>query len=214
MAYDDQDAIPVSALQHWAYCPRQCGLIHLEQAFDQNVHTLRGNAVHAQVDQTGMELRNGLRIVRALPLWSERLGLVGKADVVEFEQDGTPYPVEYKHGSRHKAASIGHCDDIQLVAQAVCLEEMTGRPVPEGALYYATSHRRRPVVCGEELRSEVETIAESVRLMLAAGILPVPTADTTRCKSCSLKERCLPDALSRLGDPKPGVDLFRVDEEA
>ena len=79
---EDPDPIPLSALQHWAYCPRQCGLIHLEQAFDDNLHTQRGNAVHAQVDQPGMELRKGLRIERALPVWSDRLGLIGKADVV------------------------------------------------------------------------------------------------------------------------------------
>ena len=101
---DDPDPITLSALQHWAYCPRQCGLIHLEQAFDDNLHTLRGQAVHATVDQPGVEVRAGLRIERALPLWSDALGLIGKADVVEFEPDGTPYPVEYKHGSRHKAA--------------------------------------------------------------------------------------------------------------
>ena len=121
MNVDDPDPIPLSALQHWAYCPRQCGLIHLEQAFDDNLHTQRGQAVHALVDQPGMELRKGLRIERALPVWHDALGLIGKADVVEFEPDGTPYPVEYKHGSRHKAADIAACDDLQLAAQALCL---------------------------------------------------------------------------------------------
>ena len=103
------------------------------------MHTQRGQAVHAQVDQPGFELRHGLRIERALPLWSDVLGLVGKADVVAFEPDGTPYPVEYTHGSRHKAADIAACDDVQLAGQALCLEEMTGHAVSEGALYYATS---------------------------------------------------------------------------
>ena len=117
----DTDPIPIAALQHWAYCPRQCGLIHLEGAFDENVHTLRGQAVHGATDRPGVELRRGLRVERALPLWSERLGLIGKADVVEFEPDGTPYPVEYKHGSRNKAADIAACDDVQVAAQAVCL---------------------------------------------------------------------------------------------
>ena len=110
----NDDPVPLSALQHWAYCPRQCGLIHLEQAFDDNLHTLRGQAVHAQVDQPGVELRRGLRVERALPVWSDQLGLIGKADIVEFEPDGTPFPVEYKHGGRHKAAEIAACDDLQL----------------------------------------------------------------------------------------------------
>ena len=101
----DLDPIPLSALQHWAYCPRQCGLIHLEQAFDDNLHTLRGNAVHRQVDQPGVETTKGLRVERALPLWHDQLGLIGKADAVEFSPTGEPYPVEYKQGSRNKAAA-------------------------------------------------------------------------------------------------------------
>ncbi|MCC7060675.1 MAG: CRISPR-associated protein Cas4 [Burkholderiaceae bacterium] len=136
---DHTDPIPVSALQHWAYCPRQCGLIHLEQSFDENLFTLRGRAVHTQVDQPGVELRKGLRVERALPIWSDSLGLIGKADTVEFEPDGTPYPVEYKQGSRNEALELAECDDIQLAAQAICLEEMTGRSVTEGAIYYATT---------------------------------------------------------------------------
>lgn len=104
-APDRLDSIALSALQHWAYCPRQCGLIHLEQAFDENVHPLRGQAVHARVDKPGVQTAKGVRLARALPVWNDSLGLVGKADVVEFRPDGTRYPVEYKHGSRNKAAA-------------------------------------------------------------------------------------------------------------
>jgi CRISPR-associated protein Cas4 len=132
---DQEDAVPLSALQHWAYCPRQCGLIHLEQAFDDNVHTLRGQAVHKRVDQPGVETAKGVRTEHALPLWHDGLSLIGKADVVEFDKAGRPYPVEYKHGNRHKAADIAACDDLQLAAQALCLEAMTGFDVPEGAIY-------------------------------------------------------------------------------
>lgn len=196
------DPIPLSALQHWAYCPRQCGLIHVEQAFDDNLHTLRGQAVHRQVDQPGVEVRRGLRVERALPVWSDELGLIGKADVVEFEPNGVPYPVEYKHGSRHKAADIAACDDLQLAAQAVCLEEMTGRDVPEGALYYATSRRRRVVSIDAVLRSGVHQTVAGVSRMLREGKLPPPTHDTRRCKACSLRDRCHPeahpDAIARL----------------
>lgn len=204
------DPLPLSALQHWAYCPRQCALIHLEQAFDDNLHTLRGNAVHAQVDRPGFEVRRGLRVERALPLFSDRLGLVGKADTVEFEADGTPYPVEYKHGSRHKAPAIAACDDLQLAAQALCLQEMTGRPVPEGALFYATSRRRRVVALDAPLLQRAAQAAAEVRTMLAAGLLPPPTDDTRRCAGCSLRDRCQPAAVSRLSRA-PDFDLFDPD---
>jgi CRISPR-associated exonuclease Cas4 len=207
---NEDEPIPLSALQHWAYCPRQCGLIHLEQAFDDNLHTLRGNAVHAQVDRPGFEVRKGLRVERALPLFNDRLGLVGKADTVEFEPDGSAYPVEYKHGSRHKAADIAACDDLQLAAQAVCLEEMTGRRVPEGALFYASSKRRRVVDIDSALRQRVVDATQAVRTMLASGRLPPPTADERRCRACSLRDRCQPAALARLqcAETAPDEDLF------
>jgi CRISPR-associated exonuclease Cas4 len=192
------DPIPLSALQHWAYCPRQWGLIHLEQAFDDNVHTLRGHAVHAQADRPGFETRRGLRVERALPLFSDGLGLIGRADAVEFEADGTPYPVEYKHGTRHKAAEIAACDDLQLAAQALCLEEMTGRVVREGALFYASSQRRRQVVLDDALRERVLAAVATVRELLRAGRLPPPTDDSRRCGACSLHDRCQPEAVTRL----------------
>jgi CRISPR-associated exonuclease Cas4 len=215
-ATDEQDPITLSALQHWAYCPRQCGLIHLEQAFDDNLHTLRGEAVHDTVDKPGMEVRAGLRVERALPLWSDALGLVGKADVVEFESgssggSATPYPVEYKHGNRHKAAEIAACDDLQLAAQAICLEEMTGRVVPEGALYYASSRRRRGVVITAALRLRVRQTTAEVRSMLASGRLPPPTDDVKRCNGCSLRDRCQPEALARLRSADPVRLLFDSD---
>lgn len=189
--------IPLSALQHWTYCPRQCGLIHLEQVFDDNVHTLRGNAVHARTDQPGMELTQDLRIERALPLWHDELGLIGKSDVVEFNRySGAPYPVEYKHGLRSKAAEIAACDDLQLAAQALCLEHMTGQPVPEGALYYASSKRRRIVPITPELRAQVVATTAAVRAMLIEGVLPPPLlagAASHHCKGCSLFDRCQPE---------------------
>ena len=149
------DPIPLSALQHWAYCPRQCALIHAEQVFEDNIFTQRGQALHKRVDDPGFEVRDGLRVERALPLFCDRLGLVGEGDVVEFLADGTPYPVECKHGSRHKRADIAACDDLQLAAQALGLEEMFGRAVPEGALYYATSRRRRIVTVDADLRAKL-----------------------------------------------------------
>jgi len=196
---DDPDPIPLSALQHWAYCPRQCGLIHLEQAFDDNVHTLRGNAVHAQVDQPGVDTAKGVRLERALPLWHEGLGLIGKSDVVEFPRGASPYPVEYKHGNRHKAADIAACDDLQLAAQAMCLEFMTNQVVDEAALFYASSKRRRVVPITQGLRDAVVSTTAAVREMLASAQLPPPlTGDAAarRCKGCSLRERCQPEAVT------------------
>lgn len=191
------ETIPISALQHWCYCPRQCGLIHLEQVFDDNVHTLRGQAVHAKADQPGVDTAKGVRVERALPLWHDELGLVGKADVVEFLAGGVPYPVEYKHGSRNKAPDIAACDDMQLAAQAMCLEAMLGKPVDQGALYYATSRRRRVVAINAQLRSAVELTAQAIRHMLESKELPPPLAGEQaahRCKACSLQERCQPQA--------------------
>lgn len=196
MASLEEDPIPLSALQHWAYCPRQCGLIHLDQAFDDNVHTLRGQAVHQRVDQPGVESAKGVRVEHALPLWHDGLGLIGKADVVEFDGAGRPYPVEYKHGSRHKAADIAACDEIQLGAQALCLEFMTGLPVPQGAIFYASSRRRRVVDIDGGLRSRVLAVVDDVRHMFQeltlSPALPGALA-AQRCKGCSLRERCQPE---------------------
>ena len=195
------EPITLSALQHWVYCPRQCGLIHLEQAFDDNLHILRGQAEHARVDKPGVQSAKGVRVERALPLWHDALGLIGKSDVVEFLSDDTPYPVEYKHGSRHKAPAIAACDDLQLAAQALCLEFMTGQAVAEGALYYASSRRRRVVPITAALRQAVASTAQAVRQMLASGVLPPPLtgeAAQQRCKACSLQERCQPQATATL----------------
>lgn len=194
------DPIPISAFQHWRYCPRQCGLIHLEQAFEENVHTLRGRAVHSAVDTPGLETRAGMCTERALPLFHDRFGWIGKADAVEFAADGIPYPVEYKHGSRHKRADIAACDDVQLAAQAMCLEAMTGKAVPEGALFYARSKRRRVVPITPELRIQVKEVASEVRAMLDSGVLPPPTPDRSRCRECSLKDICQPEAVSGIED--------------
>jgi len=192
---DEPTLIPLSALQHWAYCPRQCALIHLDQAFDENLHTLRGQATHKRVDQAGSSAPKGIRVERALPLWHDALGLIGKADTVEFNPAGQPYPVEYKQGSRHKLASIAACDELQLAAQAVCLEGMTGRPVPEGALFYASSKRRRVVPIDGPLRDQVSAAVVAVRLLLDNGELPQAlTGDLAqqRCPGCSLRDRCQP----------------------
>jgi CRISPR-associated exonuclease Cas4 len=202
------DPIPLSALQHWAYCPRQCGLIHLEQVFEDNLHTARGQAVHHLVDEPGYEMKVGVKVERALPLWSDRLNLIGKADLVEFHPDGIVFPVEFKHGRKRQKIH----DDIQLAAQAMCLEEMLGRPVPKGAIYHASSRRRREVTVTPELRQLVEETATAIRAMLASGRLPAPANDA-RCRECSLKEVCQPDALADTDrQQRQRQDLFGVED--
>jgi CRISPR-associated exonuclease Cas4 len=188
---NETDPIPLSALQHWAYCPRQCGLIHLEQAFEDNLHTARGQAVHHLVDEPGYEMKAGVKVERALPLWSDRLNLIGKADLVEFHPDGSVYPVEFKHGRKRQKVH----DDIQLAAQAMCLEDMLDHPVPKGAIYHASSRRRREVIITPDLRQLVEDTANAIRTMLGTGVLPAPANDW-RCKECSLKDLCQPEALA------------------
>lgn len=207
---EPEDPIPLSALEHWSYCPRQCCLIHAEQTFAENIHTLRGQAVHARTDEPGVEAGyEGRRIARAVPLWCDRLGLVGKSDVVEFLPDGTPYPVEYKHGRKREKRH----DDIQLVAQAMCLEEMTGKAVPFGAIFHASSRRRREVAITAELRQAVETCVAEVRAALRGLTLPPPLNDK-RCRECSLAELCQPALLAeRERRDRLAKTLFESDGE-
>lgn len=202
----ESDPIPLSALQHWCYCPRQCGLIHLEQAFADNIHTARGQAVHRLVDTPGYEMQAGVKVERALPLWSDQLGLIGKADLVEFHPDGRIFPVEFKHGRRRQKQH----DDVQLAAQALCLEEMLGRPVTHGAIYHASSRRRRDVAITPDLRRLVMETANAIRAMLASGCLPPPVNDA-RCRECSLNEICEPAALAAKGvQADLAAQLFRT----
>lgn len=193
---DDDDVIPLSALQHWLVCPRQCALIHLEQVWRDNELTAEGNVLHQAVDRPGGESRHGLRRVTGLPLRSRRLGLSGRADVVEFhpgaEGAEIPYPVEHKRG-REKQDDR---DKVQLCAQAMCLEEALGVAVPEGALFYAETRRRQIVAFDQSLRQRVEQAAAAIRAMMAERRTPPPQPNPS-CKRCSLADLCLPQALAR-----------------
>jgi CRISPR-associated exonuclease Cas4 len=203
-----EDYVLISALQHYAYCPRQCALIHVEQTFEENLFTLRGQRVHERVNVPEYELIEGVRVERALPLWCHRLGLTGIADVVEFTVEGVPYPVEYKSGSRKPRDA----DDLQLCAQAVCLEEMFDRPVPAGAIFHHASKRRREVEFDAALRSQVEQTTHKLRLLLAVGTVPPPVADA-RCPDCSLIETCMPYALKDFGQAAKANAPFQVKED-
>jgi CRISPR-associated exonuclease Cas4 len=179
----------VSALEHYAYCPRQCALIHVEQSYEENLYTLRGNRDHRRVDEAETDLRDDVRVERALPLYSDEWGLTGRADVVEFE-DGTPYPIEYKHGRQRRHVP----GRIQLCAQALCLEEMTGRSVPAGALYHTSSHRRQEVVFTADLRTDTREVIAAVRTQLREQRVPPPVNDD-RCPPCSLQKVCMPEIV-------------------
>ncbi|MDE0146557.1 MAG: CRISPR-associated protein Cas4 [Nitrospira sp.] len=204
-SWSDDDLIMVSALEHWSYCHRQCALIHVEQAFDENLYTMRGRRVHEQVDQVESVTEHGVRVERAMPIWNRRLGLIGKADVVEFHAD-VPYPVEYKYGPRRQRED----DDLQLCAQAMCLEEMTGQTVPCGAIFHHKSRRRREVLFTYNLRTQVEETVATIRALLASKRLPSPVNDR-RCEKCSLKEACMPQVLEEPGREKRLLgDLFEV----
>ena len=148
--------------------------------------------MHKAADTPGFYARSGYRVARALPVWNDDIGLIGKADVVEFHADGHAYPVEYKYGSRHKAPAIAACDDVQLGAQAMCLEAMTGVPVPEGAIFYAKSKKRRVVPITSALRETVLKTALAVRKMPTNEVMPAPLVADSRCKECSLIDICQP----------------------
>jgi CRISPR-associated exonuclease Cas4 len=207
----ESDPVPLSALQHYSYCPRQCALIHQEQSFAENVYTLRGQRVHEKVDEPDTRCEEGVRIEQALPIYCDRLGLAGKADIVEFLPDGTPRPVEYKHGPR-KAKEH---DDLQVAAQALCLEEMTGKPVAEGVIYHHSSRRRRTVPITPALRAQVEAITGKVRDLLQGGPMPPPTDDSERCRACSLIDICQPELLGARGVLEKLADsLFEPEDES
>ena len=185
---EDDWPVLISALEHYSYCPRQCALIHVERIFDENVFTLRGRHAHERADEAHTTLENGVRMERALPLWSDRLGLQGRGDVVEFHPDGEVVPVEYKNGPRRERRH----DDVQLCAQALCLEEMLGVSVEIGAVYSLQTRRRREVVIGDALREETEEIVAQVRAVQQSwGPLP-PALNDKRCPQCSLLDACVP----------------------
>lgn len=186
--FGEDELVPISALEHYSYCPRQCALIHREQTFDENLYTLRGRAVHERVDMAACETEHGVRVEHSLPLWSASLGLVGKADAVEF-RGGAPYPVEYKHAIHSRRHA-----DLQLCAQAMCLEEMTGQPVAKGAVYEHSRRSRREVLFTPALREQVRGAVLEIRRILRSDPLPPVVADR-RCARCSLLDSCLPRIL-------------------
>lgn len=204
---DKNDPIMISALEHYSYCPRQCALIHVERVWDENLYTMRGRDVHENVDAESSRMIEGVKYERALPIWSRRLNLTGKADMVEF-YGNVPYPVEYKSG-RHRA---GHHETLQLLAQAVCLEEMLNVNIEKGAIYWHASRERKEVVFTETMRAHLEEVVVAVHEMIAGHHVPPPVNDK-RCKDCSLKESCLPHVVGNEAmNHKAICNLFLADD--
>lgn len=187
----DPEPIPISALEHHVYCSRQCALIHVDRLWSDNEHTVRGAHGHRRADEATDRIERGRQVARAVPLWSERLNLVGRADVVEFWADGTVTPVEYKIGSRHGAAAV-----IQLCAQALCLEEMLGTAIPIGFIWYSRLRRRERVLLDDGLRLRTEAVVAEVAEYLSARWLP-PAVDDARCTECQLLDVCMPSLVAR-----------------
>ncbi|OOR83176.1 CRISPR-associated protein Cas4 [Moraxella canis] len=185
--------VPLSALQHYAFCPRQCALIHNEQAWAENYLTAQGRALHECVDGGEPETRKGVRFERSVHVSAENLGVHGVLDMVERDLNtGNLKPVEYKRG-KPKPEPF---DEIQLCAQALCLEEMTGQTVAEGALWYGQTRHRVPVVFSNGLRAQTLAVIGQVRELLESGITPPPEYGK-RCKACSLVEICQPKLMEK-----------------
>ncbi|MDD5204023.1 MAG: CRISPR-associated protein Cas4 [Desulfobacterales bacterium] len=196
MSYSEDDLVLISALQHFVFCERQCALIHIEQVWTENRLTAEGRLLHERVHEQDSESRAGVRIERGLPLRSLRLGLVGIADVVEFhplpEGGWRPFPVEYKRGKPKPDRS----DDVQLCAQAMCLEGMLEVSVASGAMFYGKIRRRHDVVFDEDIRTETKRVAEGVHALLKEGITPKPVFQK-KCGQCSLLSLCLPKTVEK-----------------
>jgi CRISPR-associated exonuclease Cas4 len=192
-AASEDALIPLSALQHHLFCPRQSALIHVEQLWAEDAATAEGRLLHARVDAGRGETRPGIRIARGLVIRSFALAVAGKADVVEFHgAAGKPFPVEYKRGKpkAHRA------DEVQLCAQALCLEEMFDQAVPEGALFYGETHRRLAIAFDADLRALTARVAAEARANIHAGHTP-PPVQTPACRRCSLLELCQPSRLEK-----------------
>ncbi|SAL30842.1 CRISPR-associated protein Cas4 [Caballeronia humi] len=194
----DDDTILLSSLQHYLFCPRQCALIHVERIWTENVYTAEGRVLHEQADKPRTEKRRGVRTVTAMPLSNAKLGIAGIADVVEFHRpdDGSAehaYPVEYKRG-RPKAH---RADEVQLCAQALCLEAMLAQCIDEGALFYGKTRRRRVVPFDDELRRLTVATIDGVRALLREARTPSATYEAHRCDACSLIDDCQPRTLGR-----------------
>lgn len=196
--FSEADLLPISALQHLVFCPRQCALIHIEQVWEENRFTAEGRVMHERVHSPSTQGRGPVRVEYGLQIRSLQLGLYGVADVVEFHyglektdsEAARPYPVEYKRGKAKK----DDCDLVQLCAQALCIEEMLGVRVPSGALFYGLPRRRLEVAFNDALRDKTAEAANDLHALVEGGRTPLVRYEK-KCRSCSLMDRCMPKAV-------------------
>jgi CRISPR-associated exonuclease Cas4 len=211
--YSEDDLIPLSSLQHYAFCRRQCALIHIEQIWQENVYTLEGRLLHEKVHSGTTEKRRQKHTTFGMPVRSLALGVSGKTDTVEQDENGAILIVEMKRG-RSKTKGM---DEIQLCAQAICLEEMLSVSIPKGWLFYGKSRRRMDVVFTPELRKRTSELAHEVHRFLDAGRTPAPEPDE-KCPRCSLYGVCLPDPMAKRKDVRKYIaralaSIMTEDEE-
>jgi CRISPR-associated exonuclease Cas4 len=183
-----KESLPISALQHLLYCPRQCALIHLDRQWSENRFTAEGRVMHDRAHDGPDESRPGIRITRGLPVRSQALAIHGNCDVVEFHTDGKIVPVEYKRGKpkSHRA------DEVQLCAQALCLEETLDTAIPAGFLFYGKNKRRNEVLFDPELRALCQDLSDQLHHLIAERKLPAAEYEPRKCDACSLIDICLP----------------------
>lgn len=209
--YNESDYLMLSGIQHYRFCPRQCALIHLEQLWAENYLTAHGEVLHEKVHSGIGESRKVLRTERDLPIFSSLLGITGKTDAVEFYKGGKIIPIEYKHGSPKSETE----DEVQLCAQVICLEEMLGVKIDEGAIFYFKVKKRVPIKITDELRSETIEIAKNFHELIESKTTP-KAEYLKRCEACSLKESCFPENagkgksvenyLKRWVEKEPSID--------
>lgn len=183
-------SLPISALQHYAYCPRQFALIHIEEIYEENIFTLEGNFVHEKVD--GKEHRSRNNCENSVPVWSDEFGIYGVIDVLEYK-DNIMYPVEYKRGKKKKKLA----DEVQLCAQVLCLEELHNVSIKTAYIYYYSSRSRKKVKINQEIREKTNKIIKNARTLIKKRITPTPNY-SSKCDNCSLNELCLPKANKKI----------------
>ena len=190
--YSESDYLLLSGLQHLRFCPRQCALIHIEQQWSENFFTAAGRVQHEKVHGATTESRKNIKTERNLKIASALLGITGCTDAVEFYSDGKIIPIEYKHGKPKENT----CDEVQLCAQVICLEEMLGCTITEGALFYFKIRRRIPVPITDELRRETIELAERFHRFIADGKTPAALY-SRQCESCSFIDECFPESAGK-----------------
>ena len=190
--YPESDYLLLSGLQHLRFCPRQCALIHIEQQWSENFFTAAGRVQHEKVHGSTAESRKTVKTERNLKIASALLGVTGCTDAVEFYSDGKIIPIEYKHGKPKENTS----DEVQLCAQVICLEEMLGCTITEGALFYFKTRRRIPVPITDELRRETIELAKRFHRFVADGQTPAALY-SRQCESCSFIDECFPESAGK-----------------